>query len=69
MNVEIYRLSEDCWRIINAIGETCILDELPSFFESLDFRTSAGDIVKYKILFFEGVTERGNLHYFGELYK
>lgn len=69
MNVEIYHQSDDDWRLVNAIGETCILDRLPSFFESLDFRTPAGHIVKYKILFFEGVTERGNLHYIGELYK
>lgn len=69
MNVEIYHQSDDDWRLVNAIGETCILEELPNFFESLDFRTSAGDIVKYKLLFFEHLTERGNLHYIGELYK
>lgn len=52
MKVEIYRMSEDCWRLVNAIGEICLLDQLPAFFEVLDFRNSAGDIVKYKLLFF-----------------
>lgn len=69
MKVEIHRMSHDCWRLVSAAGETCVLDELPGFFESLDFKTPAGGTVKYKLLFFEGITGNDYLQYVGELYK
>lgn len=69
MKVEIYRVSDECWQLVTSTGETCDLDELPSFFDVLDFRNAAGDIVKYKLLYFTHITENGNLQYVGESYK
>lgn len=72
MNVEIYRMS-DCWRLITAAKETCILGELPAFFDILDFRNHAGNTVRYKLLFFKAAAQTGNrtamdkLYFVGEL--
>lgn len=68
MKVEIYRIADDCWRLVNELGEVCILDGMPGFFEPLQFKNSEGVITEWKFLTFMGVWGKP-FEYFGELYK
>lgn len=68
MNVEIYEIT-DGWRLVNELGEVCILDDMPGFFEPLEFKNTDGTITKWKVYFFTGARKSDPFEYFGELYK
>lgn len=69
MKVEIYRVHDDCWRLVADDWSICILDDLPAFFEPLDFKNRDGTSTQWKLLFFEGARKCDAFEYFGELYK
>lgn len=69
MKVEIYKVTEDCWRLVADDGAICVLDDLPAFFEPLDFKKSDGTITKWAILYFSGANKSDPYDYFGELYE
>lgn len=69
MKVEIYKLADDCWRLEADDGSICILDELPGFFEALDFKNRDGTITQWQLLFFKGARKSDPFDYFGELTK
>lgn len=70
MNVVIYRLEkEDCWKLVNSAGEICILDELPSFYDVLEFRNSKGEIAKWQLEYFLAARRDDPYWFYGELRK
>lgn len=69
MNVELYKVTEDCWWLVNSAGDICVLEDMPTFFETYDFKSSDGIITQWKLLYFEGAPKSAPFEYRGELYK